>query len=101
MPRPSTGSLPNAGTLLNAFGERVQLEDGSEIDAIVSQRKELTYSGSEAREVMHTVLSVPVVSQGSLRQGQTVTARGVSYYAANVLDVGDGWQEFPLSAVGG
>ena len=98
MPRPTTGSPANATTLLSAHGEPVVLQDGSEIEAIVSQRRELVYSGSEAREIVHTAINVPVVFKGSLDQGQDVTVRGVRYYVPTLVNSGDGWLIGTLSA---
>ena len=67
------------------------------IAAIVRTRKELVYNGSEAIERSHTVLSVPVVSQGSLRQGQYIMVRNVRFYVASIIDKGDDWRECGVS----
>ena len=96
--RPSISSEPNARTLLSAFGQAVTLQDGSVIEAIVRQRRAVTYNGTEAREVTHTVMSVAVVAMGTFGQGQAVTVAGERSYAPAVVDVGDGWVQAALSA---
>ena len=45
------------------------------IEAIVRQRRAVTYNGTEAREVTHTVMSVAVVAMGTFGQGQAVSGR--------------------------
>ena len=97
MPRPSTGSARNAATFLSAFGEPIVLEDGSTIDAIVRQKTELVYDGSQAIERQHAVLEIPDVLAGSIAQFQRVEVRGVERYIAAAVEKGDGWTVYSLS----
>ena len=97
MPRPRTGDLPNAKTLLSAFGETIVLEDASEIEGIFKTRQVTEYDGTNAFQRPHYVLFVPEVLQGTFAQEQYVTIRGSLWYVSATIDVGDGWLESVLS----
>ena len=97
MVRPFLGSEANARSILSAVGEVVVLEDGSRIAGVFRTRSIVEYDGTDAREVLHTVLGVPDVLKGTLRQGMVVTARGARWYAAAALSAGDGWSDYVLN----
>ena len=97
MPRPTFADRRNSLTLLSAFAEPVILADGSEISAVVRERRRLTYDGIEAAERLHQTLSLPFLLSGTLAQSQSVVVRGVTYYVASLTDLPDGWLLATLS----
>lgn len=97
MVRPFLGSEANARSILSAVGEDVLLEDGSTIAGVFRSRAVTEYDGAVAVQRTYTVLGVPDVLGGSIRQGQTLTARGARWYAAAALSAGDGWSDYVLN----
>ena len=59
------------------------LQDGSEIMAVFRSRSLTEHDGTASVQRTHTVLGVPDLLSGSIRQGDTLTA---------ALDAGDGWE---------
>ena len=98
---PSTGTVPNANSLLSAFGARlVTLPDNTEVQGIYKTRREVFFNErNEAIARQSHRLHLPVHGLGNLAQGISLSIDGVdgSFYVVLVEPDSDGWAEVTLS----